>query len=183
VSLLLGVFVVSVALVAVAFDASPGATAGLAGLIGGAIAVTASTWTRRPAKPKADTSVAVEERDALTGSEQFTNVAFSDQLPTWRGWRRDVGVLTIHSDRIVIDGLKRRMVLNAPFQAALFNSRWMHWQMAKVTGSGSERPTTVYLVGRGAPRSKFSANPGDLFQDAMAISDAINDPPEGRPTE
>lgn len=106
---------------------------------------------------------------------QLTNIAFSDTEPTWKGWSKDVGVLSISPERIVIVGPKRQLAIDAPFTAELHDHKFISWMMVKVTGSvGSDQPATIYLVVRGAPLRKDAANPDDVAEESKLLAAEIN---------
>jgi hypothetical protein len=105
------------------------------------------------------------QRDrAGNGGRRFPNFAFSQTLPTWHGWRRDVGDVVVDANGVMINGLKHRLQLGPPLNAKVYEGRkYIYWTMVEVTGiSAHGGQVVVYLVAEGAPRSKFAATPEDL---------------------
>ena len=106
---------------------------------------------------------------------RFTNVAFSDTPPTWKGWSRDVGVLSLAPERITVVGRKRQLAIDAPFTTELLDHKFLTWMMVKVTGSASHsRSTTMYLVLHGAPRTVSGADSDVVMQDSKDLVAEIN---------
>jgi hypothetical protein len=105
----------------------------------------------------------------------FTNVAFSDKPPTWKGWSKDVGVLSLSPERIAIVGRKRQFAIDAPFTAKLLDHKYLTWMMVKVTGSASNnQPTTMYLVLHGAPLTIGGADAVAVTRDSKDLVAEIN---------
>jgi len=109
------------------------------------------------------------------GGVRFTNIAFSDRGPTWRGWKHHVGVLTIHTDRIEIYGHKRGISIDAPFTARSHYEKYSYWEMVLVTGSETADDWThTYLVVRGRPKVKQMVNETDFRQESAELVHEIN---------
>ena len=105
----------------------------------------------------------------------FTNVAFSDQEPTWKGWPKEVGVVTIPPQAITLDGKKKSLTIDAPFIADLHDHKFIKWTMVRVKGSTSTgEAATAYLVTRGAPISTTAADAKAMTQEATDLVEAIN---------
>ena len=105
----------------------------------------------------------------------FTNVAFSDQEPTWKGWPKEVGVVTITPQAITLDGKKKSLTIDAPFIADLHDHKFIKWTMVRVKGSTSTgEAATAYLVTRGAPISTTAADAKAVTQEATDLVEAIN---------
>ena len=114
-------------------------------------------------------------RAARPGEATFTDIAFSENRPTWRGWRRDVGVARIRPDQVTIVGLKGQLTIRAPFEASVEQIKYCYWPLVEVTGSiGSDRETKALLAVRGYPLSKFAAKPEEIAREANALAMAIN---------
>jgi hypothetical protein len=122
------------------------------------------------------------EGDVSSGDvTTFTNVAFSDKPPTWKGWSKDVGVLSLSPERVAIVGRKRQSAIDAPFTAELLNHKYLTWMMVTVTGSASNnQSTTMYLVLHGAPRTIGGADPEVVTQDSKDLVAEINTVESGR---
>ncbi|MFV1999189.1 MAG: hypothetical protein ACC654_02375 [Acidimicrobiia bacterium] len=105
----------------------------------------------------------------------FTNVAFSRNQPTWKGWSRDIGVVTITPEAISMVGKKNTITIDAPFVAELYDHKFLHWTMVRVTRSiNAMPPATVYLVVRGAPRTVAAVEPEVVTEESINLVEAIN---------
>lgn len=145
---------------------SPGLFGGLVAVIGVGAASTFES-RRRSSTTRQGNPTSKPQRDrAGIGGRRFSNFAFSQTLPTWHGWRRDVGDVVVDADGVTINGLKHRLQLGPPLNAKVYeDKKYIYWTMVEVTGvSTRAEQVVVYLVAEGAPRSKFAANPEDLHR-------------------
>lgn len=147
------------------------------GILGGVVGVGIAKFVNGRsgyARQRRQTSKTQRDRTDV-GGRRFSNFAFSQTLPTWHGWRRDVGDVVIDSNGMTINGLKHRVQLRAPLSAKLYAGRkWTYWTMVEVSGvSAQGQEMVVYLIAEGAPRSKFSADPDDLHRRGEELVRAI----------
>lgn len=144
---------------------SPGPFGGLVAIVGVGAASAFQGQRRRNTRQGEPTSKSQRDRAGI-GGRRFPNFAFSQTLPTWHGWRRDVGDVVVDANGVMINGLKHRLQLGPPLNAKVYEGRkYIYWTMVEVTGvSGHGEQVVVYLVAEGAPRSKFAANPEDLHR-------------------
>lgn len=108
----------------------------------------------------------------------FSNIAFSTSRPTWRGWRRDVGLLRITPAAVVLSGLNGDLTITHPIRAEVHDEKYGYWPFVKLTGriegsDGSSR-VEVLLGVRGYPRSKFSSDPDEIAHETQEVCTAIN---------
>jgi hypothetical protein len=139
-----------------------GLSTGVVGGLVAAIGVGAVSFMggRRGHTMRSDSESITQGNGTDSGGRRFSNFAFSQTLPTWHGWQRDVGDVVVDSDGVTINGLKRRLDLRAPLHAKLHDAKYSYWTMVEVTGLSEQgQQVVVYLVAEGAPRSKFSAKP------------------------
>ena len=142
----------------------------VAGLIG------VLSYSRPSTRQEVATPVLVDgESPSVDTVTTFTNVAFSEQEPTWKGWPKEVGVLTITPQAITLDGKKKSLTIDAPFIADLHDHKFMKWTMVRVQGSTSTgEAATAYLVTRGAPISATAADTKGMTEEATGLVEAIN---------
>lgn len=106
---------------------------------------------------------------------RFSNIAFSDREPTWRGWKHDVGVLTIDpGGQVELLGLEGGVTIGTPFSAAVHSHRYSYWPMVKVTGHTEGRRESIYLVVRGRPSSKGSVSQEQMAHESAMLARFIN---------
>ncbi len=105
----------------------------------------------------------------------FTNMAFSDKPPTWKGWSKEIGVLSISPERVAIVGRKKQLAIDAPFTAELLDHKFLTWTMVKVKGSVSANQSkTMYLVVHGAPLTIGGADPEEVTRSSQHLVSEIN---------
>lgn len=137
-------------------------------------------WRNRRTDTLSDPATETTISSQAGGSIRLTDFAFSEKAPTWRGWRRDVGDVTVEPEKISISGLRRQLVVRSPFHAELFRSRYFYWTMVGVTGmAASGEAMTVYLVGMRGPKSKFAARPQDVENRGRELITRVNHRPPG----
>lgn len=160
-------------------ELSPGVVGGLLAVIGvGAV----SAMEQRRARRRAPGLVPQGYEFDDDGGLRFLNFAFSQKLPTWHGWRRDVGDVVINVDEMTINGLKRRLEVRAPLHAKLYDAKYIYWTMVEVTGlSEHGQPVTVYLVAEGAPRSKLASTPEKVRRRGQELVNEINNASRSNP--
>ncbi len=144
---------------------SPRAFGALVAVIG--VGAGSAIMNQRHGSTRQGNPTSKTQRDrAEIGGRRLSNFAFSQTLPTWHGWRRDVGDVVIDANGVTINGLKHRLHLRAPLNAKVYEGRkYVYWTMVEVTGVSTHgEQGVVYLVAEGAPRSKFAANPEDLHR-------------------
>ena len=110
-------------------------------------------------------------------ANEVSNVAFSEALPTWKGWSKEVGTVTVSSSAVTVTGRKTILTVIAPFTAELLiDQKYMHWPMVKLAGTGdSGQPSTVYLVVRGAPAAVMAAPLDVVKSESEVLALSIND--------
>jgi hypothetical protein len=136
----------------------------IVGAVVGPLAVLVFTVIgQRTTGSRNDDDLTTRSTGAGVNTVRLENFAFSHAPPTRRGWRRDVGDVSVHPERIEINGLDGNLIVYPPFAASLHDGKWMYWTMVKIDAqTDAGEPTTVYLVGMGGPLSKFSASPEDV---------------------
>ena len=133
------------------------------------------SYSRPSIRQEVATPVLVDgESPSVDTVTTFTNVAFSDREPTWKGWPKEVGVVTITPQAITLDGKKKSLTIDAPFIADLHDQKaW--WTMVRVKGStGTGEAATAYLVTRGAPKLATGADAKAMAREAADLVEAIN---------
>ena len=163
------------------FELSPGVVGGLLAVIGvGAVSAMEQRRARRRVPGLVPQGYEFDDDD---GGLRFLNFAFSEKLPTWHGWQRDVGDVVINGDEMTINGLKRRLEVRAPLHAKLYDAKkYIYWTMVEVTGSSElGQPVTVYLVAEGAPRSKLASTPEEVHRRGQELVNEINNASRSNP--
>lgn len=174
------VVVLGAVFVGVRGQLSPGVVGGLLAVIGvGAVSAMEQRRARRRAPGLVPQGYELDDDSGV----RFLNFAFSQKLPTWHGWRRDVGDVVINVDEMTINGLKRRLEVRAPLHAKLYDAKkYIYWTMVEVTGlSEHGQPVTVYLVAEGAPRSKLASTPEKVRRRGQELVNEINNASRSNP--
>lgn len=122
------------------------------------------------------TSPGSDSTPTTESASEFSNVAFSEALPTWKGWKKEVGTVTVSSSAVTIVGRKTTLTVMAPFTAEVTVQKYSHWPMVKVDGAEeSGQSSTVYLVVRGAPVSVGALTPELAQSESEVLASAINE--------
>jgi hypothetical protein len=166
--------VMALAVVGIFLGLSPGAVGLLTAVLWGSAAP--FFMSQRPGRARRGDPTSKSQRDRSDADgRRFSNFAFSQTLPTWHGWRRDVGDVVLDTTGVTINGLKHRIHLRAPLDAKVYEGRkYVYWTMVEVTGLSTHgEQVVVYLVAEGAPRSKFAADPEDLHRRGKKLVNEI----------
>jgi hypothetical protein len=100
----------------------------------------------------------------------FTNVAFSENLPTWKGWKKNVGTLSINQTHVTATGPKSTTTLSNPCEAEIIKHKYLTWPIVKVTGTTGRE---LYVVPRGAPASVTAVSTDEMEAESRELVSAI----------
>jgi len=128
-------------------------------------------------KAKMDTLFGSTYKHLLSADTQRVSaIAFSKNEPGAMGWKRDIGELLISPAGLHLVSPKQHLAFKAPVKARLYKHDYLFWHMIHVEGELAEsgEASTVLLVVRGCPKSKFAGKPGEIEQESRALIDTIN---------
>jgi hypothetical protein len=111
----------------------------------------------------------VEDRQT---PQTYENIAFAESPPTWRGWKRRVGKLTISAEALELASDKGSLRLDAPFHARRVKRQCQYWPIIEVEGKAGR---SALLVLRGAPRTVFGADMNEMVEETDELVHVNNE--------